>query len=372
MADNASSIPMVLTAAAEVLGLRSWQGDRDRDNDDVTQATPYDGTAAAVTCGGDEADAQSAVLSAVSQRVPMKEHRARAHVSIGVGFATMSCLVDGILSYPFAVARWQCAVAIMSPDCVGVDVSLPVLGTHVLPWLCGQGSSGLSAWRSMGWGTLSEAVFHGTRLWLWRQRVGRRRRWELRPPRHVGIDLVAACVVLPLEAAKYRAAVLGWSGGIVDLARLSMHGVPLMSPNWMLTPTGLHLVALSVCFTVAKSELVAAITRSLSAPLSTRGDDEPQTMVTLYAQPLRSLVVADVLATVMLLPLEMALVRGHVLAAQGSCIVPGTVADAALRATVALAVESVVRGVHMQLTTVVMALVASDISPEERDASDDS
>jgi hypothetical protein len=348
---------MVLTGSLEFL---ANNGQRDTA---VTTPPP---------CG--EANAQGAVLSAVSQRVPMKEHRARAYVSVGVGLATVSCVLDGILSYPFAVVRWQCegggggggglsSAAAAAEAASGV---VPLLGTHVIPWLLGQGSSGVSAWRSMKLGTLSDVFFHGCRLCLWRHNTagagGRARRLELRPPFHPGIDAIAALVAFPFEAAKYRTAVLGWSGGVVGVARLTMLGLPFMSFEWALTHSGARLVALSVCHAVAHSAIVQATTRVLAAPTPGTSDDKQRTMANLYVRPLRALLVADVVATVLLLPLEGAVVRGHILAAGGS--IPGSdvLSSVVLRSAVVVVVEAVVRAANAHLTDVLSELFVSDIS----------
>jgi hypothetical protein len=328
-----------------------------------------------------EANAQGAVLSAVSQRVPMKEHRARAYVSVGVGLATVSCVLDGILSYPFAVVRWQCEgggggggglpLAAAAEAASGV---VPLLGTHLIPWLLGQGSSGVSAWRSMKLGTLSDVFFHGCRLCLSRHPTagagGRARRLELRPPFHPGIDAIAALVAFPFEAAKYRAAVLGWSSGVVGVARLTMLGLPFMSFEWALTHSGARLVALSVCHAVARSAIVQATTRVLAAPTPGTSDDKQRTMANLYVRPLRALLVADVVATVLLLPLEGAVVRGHILAAGGSISGSDVLYSVVLRSAVIVVFEAVVRAANAHLTDVLSELFVSDISPANDDNDD--
>jgi hypothetical protein len=174
--------------------------------------------------------------------------------------------------------------------------------------------------------------------------------------------LLSGVAAFFFEVATVRAAVLGWDGWAPT--RLLVSGAPLGSMAWLWTKGGVQLLVLSAVHAGARSAAQHYFVQALGSPVSAV-DTEDRMAVDICGPPLRAHVLADLAATIVLLPLETAVVQQHIalsgVAANDQQLVPWRV-GALMLATV-IAAEATHRWANLVLTERFANLLAADISP---------
>lgn len=248
--------------------------------------------------------AQNTVLGAVSSQVPATQKREEAHVDYGAVVAVASALLDFAVAFPYTASRWReqgaRLAAVPAPGGAGAGViactrthSPFLIASHLTPWMVGQCATGLSAWDSAGWAVAHAAVQSAAEAAL----------TDVLPAPVV--KATAACLAFPLSLICLRTALLG-SG---DVLGTKVYGDRLISGGWLRTWEGRMLLAGSALFSVGQSKLRAFITAKVLAKIQDPPNPrEAVDCAVIYLQPLQAAVVADLVATVVLLPAETLLI----------------------------------------------------------------
>eukprot|EP00041_Stephanoeca_diplocostata_P011680 m.193258 g.193258 ORF g.193258 m.193258 type:complete len:374 (+) comp18628_c0_seq2:151-1272(+) len=109
----------------------------------------------------------SAVLAAVSNRIPMRQRKESVGLVLGSMLTTATCIFSEIATYPWRVARYRAGANVSwSADGTRSFIS-DVLGVSwICGWRHGPRREGLLMWRGLGWSFLADSVELGVRWML--------------------------------------------------------------------------------------------------------------------------------------------------------------------------------------------------------------